>query len=97
MGWKIGQAIGRQQDGVLEPVVVDVRFGRQGLCTKEEKKKLNLGVSARPTAAKKTHPVTNINGKVDFEVLFQIFLLYVEMLFKALFDNVGKLNLKKCY
>ena len=64
MGWRHGQPIGKNKEGYTEPIPVDVRFGRQGLCTREEKDRLNGGSNnTRMKPMKKATPVKNIEGE----------------------------------
>jgi len=79
MGWKEGQAIGKNKEGFTTPIAVDLKVGRQGLYAEDEMPKLYVppggsgggvgGQYSTPTnmgmmqPRRRPQPIVNVNGK----------------------------------
>ena len=58
MGWKDGMALGKSNEGCLEPLVLDIKTDRKGLMSVEEGPKRPMPVVNHNSA-----PVKDLSGK----------------------------------
>lgn len=63
MGWKYGQALGKNKEGYVAPITFDVKVGRSGLSTAEEAPSTPMAnYYSKKMPKKRLQPVGNIDG-----------------------------------
>ena len=58
MGWKDGMALGKSNEGCLEPLILDIKTDRKGLMSVEEGPRKPMPVVSNHSA-----PVKDLSGK----------------------------------
>ena len=70
MGWKPGQGLGRNMEGVLEPLALDIKMDKKGLVAKEEKTSAAGGGGGGPSATEKL--MQGFQGKHPVSILHEL-------------------------
>lgn len=67
MGWKQGEGLGKNKEGKVEPLLLDVKVDRKGLVTQGEGKKGGGG-----TSAPKAPVIKDLSGKHPVSALVEL-------------------------
>ena len=77
MGWKYGQALGKNNDGETMPIAIDIKVGRGGLYSCEEQPPQQLNRFSGKMFPKKRAAV-NVDGECPCLLIFFFFTFLYE-------------------